>query len=232
MSEESDKLLGINRLPIFPLPLVLMPHELLPLHIFEPRYREMFADISAGNNLFGVSLFEAENEFDERPKIDSVGCVAEVRESNTLEDGRSNLLAVGLMRYRIKGYVEDERPYLNAYIDLFEDSEGELDNLDPLTEEVFESFRKLARAAHKMSGQRGEFPDIPMAPPEQLSFLVAAAFKLQNDAKYEMLETRSTERRLRRVRKILLEAVEQVEQSAKIDRIARTNGHGNKKIDL
>lgn len=232
MSEESEKLLGINQLPIFPLPLVLMPHEFLPLHIFEPRFKELLSDISVGNKLFGVSFFEPENEFEEKPEVGTVGCVAELRESNTMEDGRSNILTVGLIRYRILRFIDDERTYLNAEIDVFEDEKDGAAEVEQLTNEVFELFQRLAKAAHRMSGNRGEFPDIPMAPPEQLSFLVAAAFSLHNDIKYGMLEMRSTSERLRRVRKVLTEAVDQVEETVKIDKIARTNGHANKKIDL
>ena len=59
MSEALDKVRGVRELPLFPLPVVLFPGMPMPLHIFEERYRKMLADIRAGNNLFGLSYFDA-----------------------------------------------------------------------------------------------------------------------------------------------------------------------------
>ena len=58
MSEALEKVLGIERLPLFPLPLVRLPNEILPLHIFEDRYQQMLSDVEAANKMFGVLLFE------------------------------------------------------------------------------------------------------------------------------------------------------------------------------
>lgn len=231
MSEESEKVLGMDQLPIFPLPLVLLPHELLPLHIFEPRYRQLLTDIAVDKNLFGVSFFEPKSEFDDRPLAGSIGCVAEIRESETLEDGRSNVLTVGIIRYRIIGYIDNESPYITADVEFFEDAEAVEDETGELAEDVFALFKRVAKAAHKLSGRGGAFPEIPKAEPEQLSFLVAAAFNLPITDKYELLEMESTSQRLKRMKSILTESVKQIEESAKIDRISRTNGHANKKID-
>src|SRR5690606_38861452 len=120
-SEASEKIAGLEHLPIFPLPLVLMPYELLPLHIFEPRYRQMLKDIELRRNLFGISFLEQTSEFDERPKPGSIGCVADVRKSQTMPDGRSNIVSFGLIRYRLRDYVDVGTPYLSAEVDFFED---------------------------------------------------------------------------------------------------------------
>ena len=100
MSEALEKVSGIVELPIFPLPLVLLPNEILPLHIFEPRYRQMLVDAKAAKNIFGVSFFDNEVDF-EKPAVGSIGCAAEIRELQELPDGRSNILTGGLGRYRI-----------------------------------------------------------------------------------------------------------------------------------
>ncbi len=232
MSEASERVLGIKQLPLFPLPLVLLPNELLPLHIFEERYRKMLADVEAENRLFGVTLFNSTESFIERPAIDSIGCVAEVREVQPLPDGRSNVITIGLIRYRLTDYVEADEPYLVAEIEFFEDEAEDELSLNPLADEVFALFKRIARAAHKLSGERGAFPDIPQAEPEQLSFLVTAAFNLENELKYELLETRSTIERLDRLRGILLQTVDKMEATAEIHKVAKTNGHSNKKIDF
>jgi Lon protease-like protein len=232
MSEALEKVAGIRHLPIFPLPLVLLPNELLPLHIFEPRYREMLKDVALDRNLFGISYFEPQESFVEKPQTETIGCVAEVRESNTLPDGRSNILTIGVVRYRLLGYVEASEPYLIGDVEFFEDDDEDENLLNPLSNEVFAIFRRIARAAHKLSGERGRFPDVQQTEPQALSFLVTAAFNLENNLKYRMLETRSTVERLERLREILLKAVGKMEESAEIHKIAKTNGHGKKKINL
>ena len=232
MSQESDLVRNIKHLPIFPLPLVLLPFEVLPLHIFEPRYREMLEDVSEGDKIFGVSLFEPNTSFEERPEPGSVGCAARIEESETLPDGRSNILTTGLIRYRIVEYIDMGRPYFEARIEFFEDESNDPPDLEQLADEVHELFKRAAKASHKLSGQRGELPDIPMAPAEQLSFLVSAAFGLDNSSKQELSDMTDTKERLSRARNYLKTAVKQVEESAMIDKISRTNGHANKKIDL
>ena len=232
MSEASEKVLGIKQLPIFPLPLVLLPFELLPLHIFEPRYKQMLKDVELGKNMFGISLFEPTESFIEKPEIGTIGCVAEVNENQVLEDGRSNILTVGVIRYRLLDYVETDEPYLIANVDFFEDKKEDEGDLQIPADEVFALFKRVAKAAHKISGQQGDFPDIPQAEPEQLSFLVSSAFNLDSDLKYQMLEMDSTSERLERLKDILSQAVTQVEESAKITKISRTNGHAKKKIDI
>src|SRR5437667_11950588 len=121
MSEASEKVSGISHLPIFPLPLVLLPNEILPLHIFEERYRQMLADVAEERNLFGVSYFEPKESYIEKPEIGSIGCVAEIRESETLPDGRSNILTIGVIRDRFLDCIESGDPYLVGDVAFFED---------------------------------------------------------------------------------------------------------------
>ena len=232
MSDASEKVTGIKHLPIFPLPLVLLPNDLLPLHIFEPRYRQMLKDVALDKNMFGVSFFNPTEDFVEKPAAGSVGCVAEVRESQTLADGRSNVLTIGIIRYRLIDYIDAGDPYLLGDVEFFEDEAEDAQLLNPLADEVFVLFRRIARAAHKLSGERGIFPDVQQTEPEALSFLVTAAFNLEPDLKYQLLETRSTIERLERLKEILVQTVGKMEESAEIHKIAKTNGHSKKKIDL
>lgn len=232
MSEASERVLGIKNLPLFPLPLVLLPSELLPLHIFEERYQQMLKDVEATNHFFGVTLFNPSNSFIERPAIGSIGCVAEIRDIQPLPDGRSNIVTIGLIRYRLLDYVEADEPYLVGEVEFFEDEKENAEILNPIADEVFTLFKRIARAAHKLSGERGVFPDIPQAEPEQVSFLVTAAFNLETELKYELLEMRSTIERLERLKNILLKTVDKMEAGAEIHKISKTNGHSNRKIDF
>lgn len=232
MSDASEKVLGIKRLPIFPLPVILMPSELMPLHIFEEKYRQMLKDVELERNLFGITFFDPQETFAEKPDLGTIGCVAEVQDVQTLSDGRSNIMTTGVIRYRLIDYVETDAPYLVAEIEFFEDEKEDETVLQNLADEVFELFKRVAQAAHKISGMRGEFPDIPQAEPEQLSFLITSAFNLEIDLKYKMLETRSTLERLENMRTILKKAVSKIEDSAEIHKISQTNGHSKKKINL
>lgn len=232
MSEALDRLRDITNLPIFPLPVVLLPNELLPLHIFEPRYRQMLKDVQLTNHIFGVSFFSAEESVIEKPEAGSLGCAAEVRDVRMLEDGRANIATVGLIRYRLEAYVETSEPYLVGEVSFFEDDEEDLSVLESLADEVFALFMRVAKAAHDLSGERGLMPEIPQVEPQHLSFLIAAAFNLQPEVKYEFLEMRSTAERLERLRDMLRQTVGKVEESAHMTKIAKTNGHSSKPIRL
>ena len=232
MSDATEKVLGIKHLPLFPLSLVLLPNEFLPLHIFEPRYRQMLKDVALGKNMFGVTMFTPPESFIEKPEIGTVGCAAEVREVQELPDGRSNVMTIGVIRYRLIDYVDAGEPYLVGDVEFFEDEPEDETVLKPLAEEVYVLFERIARAAHKLSGQRNEFPEIPHIGAEQFSFLVTAAFNLENELKYPLLETRSTIERLEKLREILLGTVEKMEESAEIHKVSQTNGHSKKKIEI
>src|SRR5437763_5081870 len=90
---------GVARL--FPLPnLVLFPHVVQPLHVFEPRYRQMTADALAGDRLIALALLKSgwEDDYDAQPPIHGVGCLGRVAAEQLLPDGRYNLLLRGLSR--------------------------------------------------------------------------------------------------------------------------------------
>jgi Lon protease-like protein len=140
-------------------------------------------------------------------------------------------MTIGVIRYRLIDYVEAGDPYLVGDLDYFEDSD-EPAEVEPLADEVFDLFERMARAALKMSGNRGQLPEIMRTDPEALSFLITAAFNFENDKKYQLLEMTSTRERLLNLKEILDQAVVQIEEGAEIQAISRTNGHSKKKIDL
>jgi ATP-dependent Lon protease len=232
MSEAYDKVRGVIELPIFPLALVLFPGVPLPLHIFEPRYRQMLSDVHAGNSLFGVSYFDASTSEQDTPAAGHIGCVAEVTELQALPDGRSNILTVGIIRYRIEEFIEREEPYLLARVSFFEDEEEDEGVLGEAAHEVAETFTRIARAVRIINDERASLPDISDTEPQRLSFLVAAAMEVDTDVKQELLELRSTSERLQRLRDMLDRAVSSYEERARIHELAKGNGHSGRKIDL
>ena len=232
MSEILEKFSGIKHLPIFPLPLVMVPGELVPLHIFEERYRKMLRDVEAGDGFFGLSYFEPSNDLVEAPATGSVGCVAELRESELMPDGRSNILTLGIVRYRLNELIDSGEPYLVGDLEFFEDEAESETEVEPLADEVFVLFERMAKAAFKMSGARGETPEILQTSPEALSFLITAALNFDNEKKYKLLTTTSTIERLVTLKEVLTRAVTPMEESADIHTVSLTNGHSKKKLDL
>ena len=109
----------MDLLPLFPLPnVVLFPNVFLPLHIFEPRYRQMTADALASDRLIGMVLLRPgwERDYEGRPPIYPVGCSGVITHAERMPDGRYNLVLRGLDRFRV---VEEdhELPYRRAVVD-------------------------------------------------------------------------------------------------------------------
>lgn len=107
-------------IPVFGLPtVVFFPRTYLPLHIFEPRYREMVADVAREGQCIGMALLKEgwESDYYGNPAVYPIGCVGRVLHVEMLSDGRSNILLQGLERYEIQEQHED-RSYRRARIEL------------------------------------------------------------------------------------------------------------------
>jgi Lon protease-like protein len=99
-----------STLPLFPLPnVVLFPSVFLPLHIFEPRYRQMLRDALAGDRMIGMALLKPgfEADYEGRPPIYEVGCAGLVTHAERLPDGRYNIILRGIDKFRLVG---EEQP--------------------------------------------------------------------------------------------------------------------------
>lgn len=232
MSESLDKVRGVRELPIFPLPVVIFPGMPMPLHIFEERYRKMLADVRASNSLFGLSYFDASSSGTDIPPAGHIGCVAEVTETQALPDGRSNLLAVGVIRYEAESYVDRGEPYLVVRPNYFEDDQESESALAMSSRDVASMFMRVANSIRVMNDERGSLPDISDTDPQRLSFLVAAAMEIEADTKQQLLEMRSTSERLNKLRDLLVRVVANYEERARLHTVAKGNGHGGKKIEI
>jgi Lon protease-like protein len=105
---------AVMHIPIFPLPdVVLFPHTLLPLHIFEPRYREMVRDCLAGDKRLAMALLRPgwENDYYGRPPIYPIAGAGEIIQHEELPDGRFNILLRGTMRIGIAAELPADKPY-------------------------------------------------------------------------------------------------------------------------
>lgn len=111
---------------MFPLGTVLLPGMVLPLHVFEPRYRQLVTDVLAADRRFGVVLIERGHEVGGNDSRTSVGTVAEVVRAEELDDGRWVLVAVGTERIRVQQWLEDA-PYPCARVVPWPDSDSEVE---------------------------------------------------------------------------------------------------------
>lgn len=111
-------------LPLFPLPTaVLFPNVFLPLHIFEPRYRQMVADALRGDRLIGMVLLREgwQGEYDGRPPVYPIGCSGVITHAEKLADGRYDIVLRGVDRFRIVG-EDHERAYRRATFEILRES--------------------------------------------------------------------------------------------------------------
>lgn len=124
---------------LFPLPNVVMfPYVIQPLHIFEPRYREMMADALAGNRMLAPVLLRPgwEEQYHLRPAVHEVACLGRITSEERLADGRYNLLLHGLGRVRLLEEVADDRPFRVARVELLYDRIPSADEEDELRDEL------------------------------------------------------------------------------------------------
>jgi hypothetical protein len=135
-------------IPVFPLPTtVFYPGTPLPLHIFEPRYREMTADALEGKRTIGMVLLKPnwEEDYFDKPQIFSAGCVGDIQKVIKHPDGKYNFTLMGLRRFRIIK-EEEGKPYRQAKIELLEEkNEQDIfeDRPNECREKLIENFRKL-----------------------------------------------------------------------------------------
>jgi Lon protease-like protein len=122
-----------QRLPLFPLGTVLVPGLVLPLHIFEPRYRQLVADLEdlpEDEREFGVVAIREGGEVGSGSlrALYDVGCAAALQQVTTGEDGRSQILSTGIRRFRLVDLdVEADTPYLTGVVEWLDELDGDLD---------------------------------------------------------------------------------------------------------
>lgn len=122
LSFDASTFSGVVRL--FPLPnLVLYPHVMQPLHIFEGRYREMLEDALAGDRLITMAVLEPgwETDYESRPPISPFACLGKVVTHHRLDDGRYNVLLLGVQRIRILQELDPLRSFRQAHVELLDD---------------------------------------------------------------------------------------------------------------
>ena len=222
-----------RELPIFPLPIVLFPGAPQPLHIFEPRYRQLLQDCLAADRRFGIAYVAPDpgGGADPAPRPGDVGCVALIRSNQPLPDGRSNILTVGERRFVLRRWITSPHPYRIAEIEEFDDDQTDAAEVTTLATDVREGFARLARALGVLTEREDEDVELP-SDPQLLSFQVAAALELDAPAKQALQAIRSTSVRLRQLASVLGPVAADAERRAAVRQQARGNGRGGRHPEI
>lgn len=186
-------------LPLFPLGLVLYPGVMLPLHIFEERYRRLVRDLldqQDGTRIFGVVAIKAGREVGTEgvTALHEIGCTAELRYAEAYQDGRFDIIATGVTRFQLR-QVHDSAP-MSAEVDLLTDTRsGQSAGLAERVARQFVGYRDALMAAQGVTNEDDslELPDDPA----ELSYLVASAMILDLTDKQQLLSATSLDDRLR-----------------------------------
>ena len=202
-----------ERIPLFPLNIVLFPGELLPLHIFEPRYREMTARCLEEKTPFGMIYAPSGG-------IAQIGCTATIqRILKSYPDGRSDILTIGTDVFRMVRLL-DEKPYYEAIVEYPADEPFAPTFDENLAKEMIELFEKCRSASTSQISEAD--PSDPL-----LSYKLASLLPLQLQDKQQLLECRSERDRRVALVRALKELLPKIEQTDRTRMKAAGNGHSH-----
>ena len=192
-------------LPLFPLGAVLYPGMLLPLHIFEERYRQLVRDLLDGPEprRFGVIAIRKGREtgIDGVRSLYEIGCTATLRRVERHPDGRFDIITVGTQRFRLSG-LDETRPYLQGEVEMLPDEPVDPARAGAAVRVIQAAFRDYLDARIEWGGapvRREDQPDEPVL----LSFVVAAAMIIDLPERQALLAESDTLRRLAMQRVLL-----------------------------
>jgi Lon protease-like protein len=189
-----------HRLPLFPLGTVLFPGLVLPLHVFEERYRLLvreLLELPEDERRFGVVAIRQGREVgaDGVQALYDVGCVAHLRRAEPYDDGRFDIVSTGTARFRLDG-LDEQGPYLRGEVEVLPDEMGPAPEAPLLDRAVRQAFAAYLAALSTASGEQIEVPELPDNP-LVLGFLVAATTALDLDERQRLLAEPDGATRLR-----------------------------------
>ena len=187
--------LSVRELPLFPLPeVVLFPQEVLPLHIFESRYRIMLQSVLETDSMFGVIKWDPNTK-----SMANVGCCAQVIKHQTADDGRSNIITLGQQRFQVLEVIRSA-PYYSAMVSwISDDNIDNLEKLDSLKDSVTEALRDVISLTSKLTNTKKNLPEKLPNNPLDLSFWIGSHLGGNvAEEQQRLLEERNTYTRLNR----------------------------------
>ncbi len=198
----------VPEFPLFPLGIVALPGEAIPLHIFEERYKAMMNDCLRGEREFGIVWLSDDG-------LREVGCACRIeRVLERLEDGRLNLLARGTRPLRLlerQGHL----PYPAGIVEFIEDHDGEVD--DQLAAAARTAYAELVRRATDREPDERELAGMS-------AYAMAATVDFGHEAKQGLLDLRSESARLRLVARLFRAAIKRLDFVDRAQARARSNG--------
>ena|SRR5918992_4827564 len=208
MSDPLPPYPSIERFPLFPLGLVLLPREVVPLHIFEERYKTMIGECLDEQSEFGIVWISDEG-------LKDVGCTAEITQLlERMEDGRMNILVQGSRPFRLERRIDD-MDYPAGDIVLLHDQE---ESEDP--EAGSHARERYAELVERVTDSRPSENDLG----ELDAYGMAATLDFALEAKQSLLELRSEDDRLRRLSELFGMTIKRLEFAERAAERARTNG--------
>jgi Lon protease-like protein len=201
----------LERFPLFPLGLVLIPHELVPLHIFEERYKLMIGECIEEESEFGIVWLSDDG-------LKEIGCSARIsRVLERFEDGRMNVLVEGSSPFRLLRRIED-LPYPAGDVELLEDA---ADDSEVAGEAAETARRRYADLVAEVTDDRPEPGDLAKLD----AYGMAATLDVALEAKQMLLELRSERGRLKQLEGLFAEALARIRHAERAAERARGNGN-------
>jgi Lon protease-like protein len=198
----------LSDFPLFPLPIVLLPSEVVPLHIFEERYQTMIGECLESDTEFGIVWLSDEG-------LKPIGCACEIdRVIERMPDGRLNILARGTRPFRLVER-QDNLPYPAGTVEFLADKEEEPDS--PTREKAHKSYAELVERATDKAPEAEELEAMS-------AFDMAATVEFGLEAKQGLLELRSENARLRLVTRLFRSATKRLDFVDRAQARARSNG--------
>lgn len=209
-----------RRLPLFPLDLVLFPGARVPLHIFEPRYRQMLVDCAATDECFGLCDPGPHGI----PVPGTTGTIAEITFKQGQPDGRANIVVDGRARFTVAGLLDEGTPYYLGAVEPFDDDPG----TDPDPAEATELGLRYAQYRDLVRRLTDQAPDDgPLAEEARaLTFQVSAGLDTDVGIKRQLHALRSTRDRAAVLLEILPVLTAPIADAVKVRERAGTNGKG------
>ena len=199
-----------GKVRLFPLPnLVMFPHVLQPLHVFEPRYRELVEESLDGDRLIAMAVLAPgwESNYEGRPDLHPVACLGRIASHQRLEDGRFNLLLAGLKRVELVRELPAEKLFREADVDVLDDSypASAAAKRPTLQRRLADAFRRKLSDANQLQKQLDELlsGEISLG---MLTDVLAFTLKLKLEVKLALLRETEVDRRA----EMLLSAIEAV----------------------
>lgn len=210
-------------MPLFPLPMVLFPGTVELLHIFEPRYRRMLADVMDGDRQFGLLSCPQGTAAGAIPR-GTVGTMARVETVQPLADGRSNIAIRGLERFVFQSFVESPAPYHVGMVERLPES-GSI-ALGATQDRLDQLFARATRAARTLVDDHSPAPELPVETVAR-AYAMAQLLDLPLPARLELLAIPDSATRTERLIAMVADELPGLEARAARHRAASSNGHGH-----